>query len=99
MSAWLISPAATLDLESIVDYIAFDQQKPEVASKLIEEFMEAFAMLSRAPHAGRVRPELTSDPVRWWVLHRYLIVYEPSEPLRILRVIHGARAVEAMFRR
>lgn len=98
MSAWHVSPAAARDLESIVDHIAVEQQEPEAAAKLVDEFLAAFDMLARAPHAGHIRPELTGEAVRWWVLHRYLIVYEPREPLRILRVIHGARAIEAMFK-
>lgn len=98
MSAWLLSPAAARDLESIVDHIALEQHEPEAAAKLVDEFLEAFDLLARAPHAGRIRTELTGEAVRWWVLHRYLIVYEPTEPLRILRVIHGARKIEMLFK-
>jgi plasmid stabilization system protein ParE len=98
MSGWEVSPDAAGDLESIVDYIAVEQRDPVAARKLIDEFFSAFDMLAVAPNAGRVRPELTSVGVRWWVLHRYLIAYEPGEPLRILRVLHGARAIEELFR-
>jgi toxin ParE1/3/4 len=98
MSGWEVSPAAARDLESIIDYIAIEQREPEAARKLIDEFLNTFDMLADAPKAGRVRSDLTNDSVRWWVLHRYLIVYEPAEPIRILRVIHGAREIDALLR-
>ncbi|MFG0291643.1 MAG: type II toxin-antitoxin system RelE/ParE family toxin [Phycisphaerales bacterium JB050] len=96
MSGWVISPAAARDLESVVDYISLEQRQPEAARRLLDEFMEVFDMLAGSPNAGRVRPELTSAAVRWWRLHRFLIAYEPGKPVRILRVIHGAREIEAL---
>lgn len=98
MSQWEISPAAARDLESIIDYIAVEQGEPEAARKLIDEFIGVFDMLASASNAGRLRPELTTEGARWWVLHRYLIAYEPTEPIRILRVIHGAREIETLLR-
>jgi plasmid stabilization system protein ParE len=98
MSPWIISPAAARDLDGIIEYIAIEQQEPEAARKLTDDFISAFDMLADAPQAGRVRPDLSGDQVRWWVLHRYLIVYQPTEQVRILRVIHGSQEIEALFR-
>ena len=41
---------------------------------------------------GQTRADLTNEDVRVWVVHRYLIVYRAtSEPIEIVRVLHGAR--------
>ena len=46
---------------------------------------------------GMVRKDLTSLPLRFWVVSpypNYLIVYDPEKkPLRIARIIHGKRDI------
>ena len=40
------------------------------------------------------------EPVRFWSVYSYLIVYKPdSKPLKVIRVLHGARDVGAVLRR
>ena len=60
---------------------------------------EACVRLVEFPHIGHARRDLTERPVRFWLVkHNYLIVYNPaSNPLNVLRVLHGARNVAALL--
>lgn len=54
--------------------------------------------LAEAPGLGHFREDLAPEPVRFWPVYSYLIVYLPdSDPLQVLRVLHGARDVAAIF--
>ena len=66
------------------------------ADKLEHDIMQACALLGRRPDIGHRRRDLCADAavrfhtVRVW----YLIVYEiGTEPLRVVRILHGARDV------
>jgi len=44
------------------------------------------------PHIGHARLDVAPEPIRFWAVYSYLIVYRPdTDSLEILRVIHGAR--------
>ena len=89
---WVLSPAAGRDLTKILAYVQRESRSERVVLKLLDDFEESFGKICDAPQAGRLRPDLTDGPIRWRPVHRYLIAYDAdSEPLRILRVIHGAR--------
>jgi len=52
--------------------------------------------LARKPtNAGRLRPDLTPRPLRFWAVRHYpnyLVVYDSeTKPLQIIRILHGAR--------
>jgi plasmid stabilization system protein ParE len=41
---------------------------------------------------GHERPDLTSRPIRFWTVHSHVLVYRPdSDPLWVLRILHGSR--------
>lgn len=48
-------------------------------------------MLVRSPLAGHLRPDLSSRPMRFWLVHSYLLAYVPEQPLLIIGVLHGRR--------
>jgi len=55
--------------------------------------------LGEFPMLGRVREDLSDEVMRVFVVHRFLIVYRPeTQPVQIVRVLHGARDVEAILR-
>lgn len=66
------------------------------------ELHSSCAFLASSPYAGHSRPDLTTLAVRFWTVPRflrYIIVYDPvSDPLRILRILHGARNLAAELR-
>jgi plasmid stabilization system protein ParE len=63
------------------------------ADKLEEDIYAACELLSKNPHVGHKRPDLTDEPVRFWPIRgQYLVIYLPdTEPLKIVRILHGAQ--------
>lgn len=100
MSRYQLTPHAVEDLFDIWTFIA--QDNPQAADRVEEEIFRACDLLGRSPYAGQIRENLTSLPVRFWVVSRYpsyLIVYDPEkEPVQILRVIHAARNLPSVLK-
>jgi plasmid stabilization system protein ParE len=97
MKGYEFSPEARDDLQEIWAYIA--GENPGAADQLEEDIYAACELLSRNSHAGHKRPDLTDEPVRFWpVRRRYLLIYLPeAEPLKIVRILHGARDASSEF--
>lgn len=93
MNRYLLTPQAAGDLLNIWSFIA--QDNPEAADRVEAAVFRACDLLADSPLAGRVRRDVTSLPLRFWVVHpysNYLIVYDPeTKPLQIIRILHGAR--------
>jgi len=71
------------------------------ADDLESEILDACQRLAERSDLGHFRRDLTDKPVRFFAVRRtYLIVYDAvSEPLAVLRVLHGARDVAADLER
>jgi plasmid stabilization system protein ParE len=99
MSEYRFTPQAADDLIEIWSYIA--QDNPRAADQVEAAIFRGCEILVGSPLAGQVRKDLTSLPVRFWVVHpylNYLIVYDPeSKPIRIIRILHGARNVASIL--
>jgi plasmid stabilization system protein ParE len=56
--------------------------------------------LAEFPGIGHLKQEANDDTLRFWSIYSYVIVYrENTNPLEILRVIHGARDIGSAVRR
>jgi plasmid stabilization system protein ParE len=90
MSRLVVSAAARQDLRDIQSYIAADNV--EAARKVMRELRSAFRKLAQNPLLGHTRLDLTNQPVRFWPVYSFLIVYRSNTPLlEIVRVVHGSR--------
>ncbi|MGH9636456.1 MAG: type II toxin-antitoxin system RelE/ParE family toxin [Candidatus Angelobacter sp.] len=89
MSTYWLHPDAFADLNDIWEFIA--QDSVDAADRVLDEIQKAINMLVRAPLAGHLRPDLSSRPMRFWLVHSYLIAYVPEQPLLIIGVLHGRR--------
>ena len=90
-------PAALADLEDIYDHIARDN--PPRAWSFLEELREAGRSIAEHPRAGWARPEL-GQGIRSRAHGNYVIFYWlRNNRVEILRVIHGARDIPAIFGR
>jgi len=91
------SAKAKRDLVDIYKYIAVDN--PRAARRMIEKLNEAAHLLSDAPEMGTGR--FPSYPtVRGFPVDRYILLYEPLEGergIRLIRVFHGARSWQTLF--
>jgi toxin ParE1/3/4 len=91
----VLTPSASGDLAEIWEFIAADN--PVQADAFIELIDAKFQNPSRHPDAGRRRDELL-DGLRSLPVGRSLIFYLQDDVCRrIVRVLHGARDVEAVF--
>jgi toxin ParE1/3/4 len=98
MSDFLIAPAAAADLKEIWNYYVFELQNPDSADRIRDELFRAFRKLARTPGMGHARSDLAEEPLRFWRVRRYLIIYRSEKrPIEIARVVHGARDVGAIL--
>jgi len=90
-----LHPLAAQDITDIWTFIANDS--PRAARRVREQILDAIRGLVPFPHQGHKRPDLTSRPLRFIVVHEYLIAYAPDEkPLWVIAVMHGRRSPRVM---
>jgi toxin ParE1/3/4 len=91
----LRKPQAEADLIEIWTYIA--QDSPTRADKLLDEIDEKSQTLAQSPFIGKARDELRPK-IRSFPIGSYVLFYQPiEEGIEIIRVLHGARDIEALF--
>ena len=95
MNGYEFSPEARDDLQEIWMYIADDNHV--AADKLETDIYKACEMLAENPLLGHQRPDLTDEPVLFWpVRGHYLVIYlRKTQPLKIVRILHGSRDISA----
>ena len=82
---YAVSAEAQDDLFEIWHRIADDSVR--LANRIEDEFYELFASLGRMPRQGHARKDITSQPVLFFPLYSFLVVYQPeARPIRILAV-------------
>lgn len=85
------------DLLDIVRWIRADN--PAAAVRFVDAFKSSVELLSRMPEIGRPRPDLGAPEARSWRVkgfRKHLIFYEAfPDRVRLLRVLHGARNLQA----
>lgn len=96
MSEFILSPAARLDLIEIWEFIA--QDNVDAADRVRDEMLEAMRILAAEPGLGHYRKDLADEPLRFWRVYSYLIIYRPeSRPLEIVRVLSAYRNVKELL--
>jgi len=90
-----LHPLAARDIADIWAYIA--DESPQAARRVREDILRGIRALEHFPEQGHRRTDLTSRPLRFIVVHEYLIAYAPDEqPLWVIAVIHGRRSPRVM---
>jgi|SRR5580700_820703 toxin ParE1/3/4 len=86
---------AEADLDEIWLHIATDNIA--AAERMIEHIEAAEDRLGEFPQIGQARPEIHPD-LRHWPVGDYLIFYRvDAAQITIVRVVHGARDLAAIF--
>ena len=99
---YVVLAAADQDLDDEAWYLA-TEGSPEVGIRFLAASHASFALLATQPHMGRLyhsrHPDL--DGLRLFRVREFeklLIFYRPHEwGVEIVRVIHGARDLDALF--
>ncbi len=95
MTSYDFHPKAALDLEDIWDFIADDSL--DEADRVIADILARIETVVPFPNQGHRRTDLTSRPLRFTIVHDYLIAYGPDEkPLWVIAVVHGRRNPRVM---
>ena len=98
MSDFILAPVARADLHEIWDYYASELQNVEVADRIRDELFACFENLAQTPGMGHYRSDLVAEPLRFWRVRDYLIIYRSEKrPIEIVRVLHGKRDVQAIL--
>ena len=102
---YVVRPRADRDIDEIADYLA-EHAGLDTALRFLLEVYDTFALLATQQNMGwpcRVRHAQLSDARTFRVSARFdkhLIFYKPySERIEILRVLHGSRDLEELFRK
>jgi len=86
------------DLERVAEHIAEDS--PGYAAAVVRRIRDRARSLDELAERGRVVPELDDPMVRELVVSSYRLIYETDEQnVYVLALIHGARDLEALWRR
>ncbi len=95
MAVILKRPQALIDLAEIWAYIAEDSiANADAFAALIDKKLH---LLAKQPGMGRARPEL-GHGLRSFVVGHYVVFYRPSSKgIEIVRALHGARDIDAIF--
>ena len=97
MAEFLLAPAARADLFEIWDYYAITADNIDLADRIRDELFAGFGQLAKTPGMGHYRSDLVAEPLRFWRVRDYLIIYRSEKrPLEIVRVLHGKRDVQAL---
>jgi plasmid stabilization system protein ParE len=95
MSGYTLHAEAFNDIDEIRAYIAEDD--PDAADRVVMASFDRIRALLAFPNQGYRRPNLTSRPLRFALVHEYVIAYAPdTRPLRVLAVFHGRRSPRVM---
>jgi plasmid stabilization system protein ParE len=98
VSGFVLAPAARLDLLEIWDYYGVTAEDLDLADRIRDELFAEFEKLVKTPGMGHYRSDLVSEPLRFWRVRDYLIIYRSeSRPLEIVRVLHGKRDLQALL--
>ncbi|MGJ3248541.1 MAG: type II toxin-antitoxin system RelE/ParE family toxin [Elainellaceae cyanobacterium] len=97
MSEFRLSKQAEQDLLEIWAHVAGTASSLEIADGMVEQIAQQFPSLTQFQELGRRRDKLIPG-LRSFVVNPYLIYYRLiPEGLEIVRILHGARDVEAIF--
>lgn len=90
MTGYSFHPQALIDLDEIWEFLS--EGSIDAADRVIEEILAAIRAVVPFPNAGHLRPDLTSQPLRFLIVRDYLVVYAPEEkPMWVIAVMHGRR--------
>lgn len=96
MSDFVLTPAAEGDIREILDYV--ERDNPAAVSRVSDALLDAMRLVAERPGIGHTRSDLAREPVRFWPVYSYLIIYRPeTKPLEVVRVLRGKRDVRRLL--
>jgi plasmid stabilization system protein ParE len=98
MSDFQIAPAARTDLNDIWNYYALELRNINAADRLRDDLFARMRKIAKWPGFGHLRVDISSEPLRFTRVRRYLIIYRSEKrPIEIVRVLHSRRDVKGIL--
>ena len=95
---YVLAPEAALDLVQIWRHIGKNASL-EMANRVESAIRDKIVYLAGTPGGGHWRKDLTDEPVKFFSIYSYLIVYRPeTKPLQIVAILHGRRDLEQLLK-
>jgi antitoxin ParD1/3/4 len=95
---YVLAPEAASDLVQIWRYIK-KQSSVEIADHVESVILDKIVFLAESSGAGHSRKNLTGEPVKFFPVYAYLIVYRTdTNPLQVVSILHGRRDVEQILK-
>ena len=95
MNRYIISPAASRDLNEILDY--FITRNNDAGEQFVQAFGRKCQNLAKFPNIGRSYDDLAPS-IRGIPLEKYIILYRTTdEGIEIVRVVSGYRNLKELF--
>lgn len=100
MKQFRLSPQAETDLDEIWEWVAIQSGTAKIATAVVSQIVEHLWTLARFPHVGRKRDTDLRPGLRSFTAGDYLILYrmDKRRGVLVLRVLHGARDIPALFK-
>jgi plasmid stabilization system protein ParE len=90
--------AAWDDLDQVAAYIARDS--PNYAGAFVRKLLDAGLSLVQMAERGRVVPEWKEQSIRELLIGNYRLIYQVSDKMvHVLGIVHGARDLDALWKR
>jgi toxin ParE1/3/4 len=97
-SRYMLAPEAASDLVQIWRYIKTNAGL-EMAGKVESVIRAKIVDLAAMPDRGHWRRDLTDEPVKFFPVYSYLVVYRPkTSPLQVVAILHGRRDVAELLK-
>ncbi len=95
---YVLAPEAAHDLVQIWRYIKKNSSLA-MADRVESVIRDKIVYLGGRPGAGHWRKDLTDEPVKFFSVYSYLIIYRPeTSPLQVVAILHGGRDVEGLLK-
>ena len=98
MTRYVLAPDAASDLIEIFRHLS-KEVGDEVAYRVERAIRENIELLATNPGVGHYRGDLCDEPVKFFPVWSWLLVYRPdSKPLQVISILHASRDVADILR-
>ena len=96
MKTFVLTSTAKGDIRNILDFLT--TESPAAAIRVRAALRNAMRLLADRPGIGHLRTDLADETIRFWPVFSYLVIYRPdTNPVQIIRVLHGKRDVRRLL--
>ena len=98
MKSYQLTQEAEQDIDTIKIHL-LGQGGPPLVRHVLGKIQASLELLGSMPGIGHSRTDLTSEPVKFWQVFSYFVIYDPApRPIHIIRLLHTHRDLAALFR-